>query len=134
MRHAKKNETDQLPLPLRRAAARFQRWRRMRRRGALIPAPLWTLAIELAATYGVCKTASTLKLDYYSLKRRLSQSTSAEVRDRTAFLELPRSALSAAGESIIECENSAGAKMRILLKGIALPDLAALSRSLWSAE
>jgi hypothetical protein len=106
----------------------------MRQRGALIPAPLWSLAIRLAATYGVCKTSSTLKLDYYSLKRRLSQSTAAVSADPTAFLELPPSALSGASECIIECENSAGAKMRIQLKGIALRDLATLSRGLWSSE
>ena len=134
MRHAKRIESQQLPLPLQRGAERFQRWRKMRQRGTPIPAPLWTLATELAATYGVCKTASALKLDYYGLKRRLSQSTSAAAVDRTAFLELPAPALSPAGECIIECENSAGGKMRIHLKGVALPDLAALSRSLWSTE
>lgn len=134
MRHAKRIESYQLPLPLHRGAERFQRWRKMRQRGALIPAPLWMLATELAATYGVCKTASALKLDYYSLKRRVSQSTSAAAADRTAFLELPPPALSAAAECIIECENSAGGKMRIHLKGVALSDLAAMGRSLWSTE
>jgi hypothetical protein len=42
--------------------------------------------------------------------------------------------LATANECIIDCENSAGARMRIHLKGIALPDLGALGRSLWSAE
>jgi len=128
------NDSDGLPAPLRRAAEGFQRWRRTRRRGTPIPVRLWTLAIELAATYGVCKTASTLKLDYYSLKRRLSESTSAEAVHPNGFLEIPSSPLAAAGECIIDCENSAGARMRIHLKGVALSDLAALSRSLWSAE
>ncbi len=134
MRDAMSNDSDGLPVPLRRAAEGFQRWRRTRRRGTLIPVRLWTLAIELAATYGVCKTASTLKLDYYSLKRRLSEGPSAEAVRPTGFLELPSSPLAVAGECIIDCENSAGARMRIHLKGITLPDLAALSRSLWSAE
>ena len=132
MRHAKRNDSIQLPLPLQRAAERFQRWRRTRPGRARIPASLWTLAIELAATYGVCKTASALKLDYYGLKKRLSPSTPAEAGDQDAFLELPQ-AISPAGECIIECENSAGARMRIHLKGVVLPDLVALSRSLWSA-
>lgn len=133
MRRAIRTEGYQLPLPLHRGVERFQQWREMRQRGARIPAPLWTLATELAAIYGVCKAASALKLDYYSLKRRASQSTSAAAADRTDFLELPPPALSAAAECLIECENSAGDKMRIHLKGIALPDLAALSRNLWSA-
>lgn len=134
MRAAKSNDTNQLPLPLRRAEERFQRWRKTRQRGTPIPERLWSLAIELAGLYGVCKTASTLKLDYYSLKRRLSESTLAEAVRSTAFLEVPSAPLAAAGECIIDCENSAGARMRIHLKGIALSDLAALSRSLWSAE
>ena len=131
MRAAKSNDIKQLPLPLRRAAERFQRWRKQRRRGTPIPEPLWTLAAQLAARFGVCKTASALKLDYYTLKSRLAESTSAG--DPTAFLELPHPA-AAAGECIIDCQNSVGARMRIHLKGVALSDLAALGRSLWSAE
>jgi hypothetical protein len=132
MRDAKSNDSKQLPLPLQRAAERFQRWRSVRRGRAPIPKPLWTLATRLAGRFGVSRTAATLKLDYYSLKRRLSENTLAS--DPTAFLELPGSSLAAAGECIIDCENSVGARMRIHVKGIALPDLAALGRSLWSAE
>lgn len=130
---AKSNDIKQLPLPLRRAAERFQRWRNMRRRGTPIPEPLWALAAQLASQFGVCKTASALKLDYYSLKSRLAESTSASDGDPTAFLELPHPA-TAAGECIIDCQNSVGARMRIHLKGVAFSDLAALGRSLWSAE
>jgi hypothetical protein len=132
MRSVKNSDSNQLPLQLRRAAERFQQWRSMRRRGTAIPESLWTLATRLAASYGVCKTASTLKLDYYSLKKRLSESTSAG--DATTFLELPSSSLATASECIIDCQNSLGARMRIHLKGVALSELAALGRSLWSAE
>jgi hypothetical protein len=46
------------------------------------------------------------------------------------FLELvpPLSA----SECLLELENAAGAKMRVHLKGVASPDLAALSRSFWN--
>jgi len=134
MRAAKGNDSNPLPLPLERAAERFQRWRKARRRGTPIPERLWTVAVEMAAVYGVCKTASTLKLDYYCLKRRLSESTLAEAVPPPAFLELPAAPLAAASECIIDCENSVGARMRIHLKGMTLPDLAALGRSLWSAQ
>jgi hypothetical protein len=117
---------------LRRAEEQFQRWRKTRQRGTPIPERLWSLALELARLYGVNKTASTLKLDYYGLKKRLGESTPAVAADQAAFLEIPP--LAAAGECIIDCENSAGARLRIHVKGIALSDLAALSRSLWSAE
>ncbi len=132
MRVAKRNDSKQLPLSLRRAAEQFGRWRSTRRRGTPIPEPLWTLAARLASQFGVCRTASALKLDYYSLKSRLAESASAEAVTAGAFLELP--VLPAAGECIIDCENSVGARMRIHLKGVALSDLAALGRSLWSAE
>jgi hypothetical protein len=131
MRDAKRNDSHELPLPLRRASERFQRWRRVRRGRTPIPEPLWTLATQLAGRFGVSKTAATLKLDYYGLKRRLSETSAG---DPTVFLELPGSSLAAAGECIIDCQNSVGARMRIHLKGVALPDLAALGRSLWSSE
>lgn len=132
MQNAKSN---QLPGPLRRGAERFERWRRTHERGTHIPEWLWTLAANLAATYGVSKAASTLKLDYYSLKRRLPKiKMPAAGGGPPAFLDLSMPALTAPGECVIECENVDGARMRIHLKGVALPDLAALSRSLWSAE
>jgi hypothetical protein len=132
MQNAKSN---QLPGPLRRGAERFERWRRTHERGTHIPEKLWTLATNLAATYGVSKTACTLKLDYYSLKRRLSESTPAVAGDgQPAFLELPAPAVAAPAECVIDCENSTGAKMRIRLKGVTISDLAALGRRFWSAE
>ena len=50
---------------------RFELWRRTRRGRARIPEKLWTSAAKLAATYGVCRTARTLGLDYNALKQRL---------------------------------------------------------------
>jgi hypothetical protein len=130
-------QSNQLPEPLRRAAERFEQWRRLRVRRAPIPETLWTLAANLAARYGVWRTASTLNLDYYSLKGRLPQCATAAAQSgvgQAAFLELPASALPALGECVIECENSSGARMRICLKGVALSDLAALGRSFWGGE
>jgi hypothetical protein len=34
----------------------------------------------------------------------------------------------------MELENAAGAKMRVHLKGMASPDLAALSQSFWNSQ
>lgn len=131
------SKRNQLPSPLRRAAERFERWRQTHERGTHIPKALWTLAAKLAASYGVSKTAQALKLDYYSLKKWLAKSTLAAAPahpDQPAFLDLWAPTLAAPGECVIECENAAGARMRIHWKGVALPDLAALSRNLWSAE
>ena len=49
-----------------------------------------------------------------------------------AFLELAPSASIGSCECTLELENAAGAKMRVHLKNIAMPDLAALSRSFWN--
>ena len=40
----------------------------------------------------------------------------------------------ASGECVLEVENDDGVKMRIHLKGVAMPDLVALSRSFWNRQ
>ena len=127
------------PRGLLRAAKRFADWRRTRALGARIPESLWTLAVELATTYGVCQTAVMLRLDYYGLKKRLEAKVSqpdplAAPSQRPKFVELAASTLVAPGECVIEWENAAGAKMRVHLKGTQTPDLVALSGSFWKAK
>lgn len=132
------SDGSSIPPPLRRAADRFSRWRDQHELGTRIPTQLWELAAELAANYGVSRTATALKLDYYSLKRRVSDLGTPPVlptvaTDGSAFVELPASTLSAPAEYLIELENSQGDKMRILCKGMA-PDVVALSRGFWGAD
>jgi hypothetical protein len=132
-----------LPSGLETARQRFDLWRRTRQGHGRIPAALWRLAAELAGAYGLCRTARALRLDYPALKRHVQAaggpSVSRPQRELT-FVELVPSAPSApagpAGlpECILECENAGGAKLRVQLKGVAAPDLIALSRSFWSAE
>ena len=129
--------TNQSPKSLHRAAERFQQWRRRRERGTPIPESLWRLAANLAVHYGLSKTASTLKLDYYKLKKRLQENSTPVGQthgEQPAFLELAASALAAPGECLIDCKNSTGGRMRIHVKGVALSDLAALGRSFWGVE
>ena len=47
------------------------------------------------------------------------------------FLELPASPSSGGCECSVQWEDAGGATMRVHLKGAAMPDLAALSRSFW---
>ena len=123
-----------------RARGRFEDWRRSRVIGARIPGRLWKLAVKLAGTHGVCRTAAALRLDYYSLKRRLegcedrgSTATAAATQTAT-FVEVPTPSLGSSKECVIEFSNGVGASMRVYLKGDELPDLAALARSFWSGE
>ena len=135
-------------LPARLAAVqrRFQAWRRTHEPCSRIPEPLWRSAVRMAGVYGLHRTARALRLDYYALKKRVEQGTA--VNDSTAavpaavskaeamspFLELVAPVSAGAGECILELENAAGAKMRVHLKGVASPDLAALSRSFWNHQ
>ena len=48
---------------------RFELWRGTRRGRGRIPERLWTSAVKLAATYGLCRTARTLRLDYNAPRR-----------------------------------------------------------------
>ena len=125
-------------LPLRRAADQFARWRNSHDLGTRIPERLWQLAVKLAVTYGVSRTAATLKLDYYALKRRLAAQPVPAVpesatSDSSAFVELPASTFTTSGECLIKLEKSSGETIRIRWKG-SVPDVVALSRSFWSAE
>jgi hypothetical protein len=114
---------------------------------------LWESAVEAAGAHGVHRTAKALRVNYYTLKKRVALAASGadlppesppDAADRpavsangqalAAFLELTPPASSSVCECIVELENPAGDKMRVHLKGAEVPDLAALSRCFWSAE
>jgi hypothetical protein len=85
----------------------------------------------MAAKYGLNRTARALKLDYYSLKKRVDRAD--RPASSSAFVELPSSPL-VSNECVIEWEDAAGARMRVHVKGQNLPDVLALSRSFWNAD
>ena len=135
-----------VPARLESTRRRFERWRRTRTLGTRIPEPLWASAVKMAGRYGINQTAKTLGLDYNGVKKRLEQQvasrTSAPANTAIAsennamatFLELAPAGRFGPAECILELEDAEGAKMRIHLKGIEGPDLAALSRSLWVSQ
>ncbi len=102
-----------------------------------IPDPLWASAVTLAAEYGIHRTAKTLRVDYYSLKKRAEEATADNGPAGAAgatFVELPPAAWPGSGECTLELEDAGGAKLRVHLKGFEAPDLTALSRSFWQIE
>lgn len=128
---------SQVPPQLVRAAARFADWRRSRVIGTRIPKSLWTSAVRLAAEFGISRTATCLKLDYYELKRHLESIAppamqASVAKQSPAFVELSASSFST-GECVIELENAQGS-MRIHLKGSNVPDLVALSDGFWNSR
>ena len=123
-----------LPRELARGRSRFEAWRSGRKLGTRIPQPLWSLAIKLAETHGVSRTASVLGLDYYALKRRCESTQSGPESSSPAFIELPPPPLAAMAECVVEFEDGVGARMRVHLKGYDAPDLVALGRNFWNGE
>jgi len=142
---------------------RFDRWRRTRKGRSRIPEALWTAAVKAAGQYGLCRTARTLRLDYYALKKRVEAAgclsggqTTHHRTDRqpahhltdrlgpaegqavagqalAGFVELAPAAPAGWPECILELEAPGGAKMRVHLKGGQVPDMTALSRSFWNS-
>ena len=132
-------KTGGLPARLESTRRRFERWRRTRKVRTRIPESLWASAVKMAGTYGIHQTAKALRLDYYSLKKRAEKEAAScpGVPDGGSvgtFFELAAPGSADFGECILELEDAGGAKMRVHLKGVAAPDLTALSRSFWGVE
>ena len=116
------------PAALLRAQRKFGQWRERRRPRTPIPAELWREAVELACAHGVNRTARALRLDYYSLKKRVT--AAARTGERVPkFVEiLPGGMSTPRPECLIELEDANGMKMRIHLQGGDLPDVSVLTR------
>ena len=123
-----------IPAPLARGRDRFEAWRRTCQVGTRIPEKLWSLAVSLADVHGLSRTASALKLDYYSLRQRVAARSSDPGSVAPAFIEFSPPSLAPATECVVEFENGSGARMRVHLRGCEIPDLVALGRSFWSGE
>jgi hypothetical protein len=125
-------ERGQLPLDLVRGRARFQAWRTRRKAGERIPQSLWAVAVRLAKTHGVSRTAAALGLDYYSLKKRTESPGTPRQSNGPAFVEFASPAM-VAKQCRFELDNGAGATMRVQLVGYDAADVEAFSRSFWNA-
>lgn len=116
---------------------RIERWRQTHKLRTRIPDDLWASAVDLAKVYGLKGTAQTLRLDTYSLKKRIKaigHSESPLAQGKSAFVELIASRPGALAECTVELEQAGGAKMRIQLKSGATPDLGALTRAFLGAK
>ncbi len=129
MRGRKRSE---VPASLSHLGQRFAAWRKTRALGERIPQSLWKSAAKMAAEHGLNRTARVLKLDYYSLKKRLDGAS--DLAPSSMFVELPSAPPSIANECVIELEDATGSRMRVHLKGQNVPDVLALSRSFWNAD
>jgi hypothetical protein len=128
------NKRGSLPVDLLRARDRFQAWRNCRpRTGSPIPPSLWRLAVRLAQTHGISRTATVLGLNYHRLQKHLAAAARTQPpSSEPAFVELPAPALFGK-QCQFELANGTGATMRVQLTGFDAADIEALARSFWSA-
>jgi hypothetical protein len=131
--------TGNLPADLESGRREFEQWRRGRKLHTPIPEWLWARAVKLAGKYGVSRTARILRVGYYSLQERVERARACSPAPsptgcKPAFLELAVSSAAGTGECLVEWEDPTGAKMRIQLKGVQVPDVVALSRSFWEGQ
>jgi hypothetical protein len=126
-------ERGELPRDLLQARSRFQGWRTRCLGRGRIPPELWDLAIQLVQRHGISRTASVLRLDYYSLKKRAVTARSDRPSCSPAFVELPSPVL-AGKQCLLELENQAGQRLRLQLLGYDTADLEALARHFGNAD
>jgi len=127
------SERGGLPPDLARAQSRFQAWREQCPVGRRIPPRLWALAVRLVHRHGVSRTATALRLDYYSLKERAEAGADEPQSKSPAFIELP-SPVVAGKHCLLELDNGAGISMRLQLVGYDAAAVEALARRLWNAD
>ena len=133
------SETGGLPAKLEAVQRRFQEWRGTHKPRSRLPDALWAAAAKVAEIYGLHRTSRALRVEYYSLKKRVPQAAVAQRRRRGAdptpqFLELAASLPTGVCDCTVELEDTAGSKMRVHLKAARPPDLTALCRSFWNPE
>ncbi len=124
------------PLPAKLVQGRdcFERWRSQHRPRTRLPEHLWSLATELAGEFGIHRTAQTLRLDYYGVKKRLQRPMHPESLPTVAgspFLELTPVAASAPVEYSVECQDPGGISMRVHLQGGNITELTEFCIQLW---
>jgi hypothetical protein len=117
-----------LPTRLNAARRQFDKWRLTRNGRSRIPAELWALAVKAAQEYGVYRTVRALGIDYTALKKRLKAAMRSPKGQAPSFVELLGPAYPPPAECVLELENHYGARLRIHLRGEAVPDVAELTR------
>ena len=127
--------TPSRPLPLERVRRRLEHWRSTRAHPrSPIPDAIWAGAIALVRQHGLYQTARALRVDYGALKQHVETADKADrARPTHAFIEIAGSTLIDRGEWVIELAGPR-ATVRIRVAGLALSDVATLSRTLAGAD
>jgi len=112
--------------------ARIARWRETRSsRGGAMPAGLWAEAIVMARRHGVAPTARVLRIDYASLKRRLSADGASATDARPTFIDLGAAAGLGLGTCVLSIDGRRGRRLRLAISGLRVPDVLAVVQVAW---
>ena len=112
-------EKTPIPDELRQLSQRVEEWRSANPPRTRLPEPIWEAAVEMAQRLGLHRTTKALRLDYTRLKKRLPASAPPAGPAPPAFLEMLASPAIPPAECVVELE-SAGGRMRVSMKGVAL--------------
>jgi hypothetical protein len=119
-------------------AAALAQWRSTRPRSTRIPEELWSQATELAERNGLAKVAVALKLDYKSLKRRLTAKHNADdarsAPVSSSFVELNLGLPLAPAVCVLVLTDRAGRALRIELPQATGSEVAEVARRLWQVQ
>mgnify|MGYP001806942214 CR=1 FL=1 len=130
-----------LPLPaaaadLAQTAAAFAHWRTTAPKGARVPEELWSQAVVLAASQGVSKVCTTLRLDYTGLKRRLTAFLAKPPEPPTTppdFVDLVLAAPPSGSVCVLVVSDPRGRSLRLEWTGTTASEVASVARRLWEA-
>jgi hypothetical protein len=119
--------SPKVPGALSLARRQFEQWRNRQQGRKRLPPELWAKAVTLAQAYGLNRTARVLGVKHDSLKKHL-ETVASDASDpgkaQAEFLELlPRQMNPSSLECTLEWEDAGGAKTRMQVKGVGIPDL-----------
>ncbi len=126
-----------IPASLKKVRQQFEAWRKNREsKRSRIPQSLWTVAVKASREYGNHRAARALRLNPDCLKKRVEAThRTHKRREQTpTFVEVLPSEQRVGSEYSVELEDVSGARMKIHVKGEALPDLALLTSSFWRGD
>jgi len=111
--------------------ARFEQWRRERRRLGPIPAELWAAAAGLTSQHTYLEVSKALRLNYNTLKERaqgLREQGIEAAALESPFVEVEVRGTGSGGEGVfdLEWEGVDGGKLRIRVRGKSWVDAASV--------
>jgi hypothetical protein len=121
---------------LAQTAAAFAHWRTTAPMGARIPEELWSQAVVLAASYGVSKVCTPLRLDYTGLKRRLTAFMTKPPEPPTTpagFVDLVLGLPPSGPSCVLVVSDARGRSLRLEWTGTTASEVASVARRLWEA-